>query len=56
MCFILYDLYKYLKNLNWDYYQINEYFISKKYDKKINVVNENNDNTILRTRKRIREY
>ena len=56
MCFMLYDLYKYLKNIDWDYYQINEYFISNKYNKKINVVNENNDNSILRKRKRLSEY
>ena len=50
MCFMLYDLYNYLKKIDWDIYQINEYFISGKYDKKTNVVN---DNYILRKRKRI---
>ena len=53
MCFILYDLYNYLKKIDWDFYQINEYFISNKYDKKKEIVNENKEILNLRKRKRI---
>lgn len=52
MCFILYDLYKYLKNIDWDYYQINDFFFNND-----NIENNNNEkidynNNNLRKRKR----
>ena len=49
MCFILYDLYKYLKNIDWDYYQINDFIFNNDNNEKIDY-NYNN------LRKRKREY
>ena len=53
MCFILYDLYKYLKNIDWDYYQINDFFFNNDNIKNNNEKIDCNYNNL---RKRKREY